>query len=73
MRIDVKYTKDVYAQKGLTIVTQTGLELTDNILPGDVISLFAINKKVGFITTNLKMEIPKENIQDVIDALKQFL
>jgi hypothetical protein len=75
MKNQIDYTRTVRARAMNKSPNQKGLYLTDEHWDNkkDVVSIMSVNAKDGNVTSHLWLQIPKENLQDVIDALKQFV
>lgn len=69
---EVKYKRAVKAYAMSKSVSQSGLHINDG-LANNTVSLHSINTKDGKVTSHLMLQIPKENLQEVIDALKLFV
>jgi len=70
MEIQVDYSRIVFGAAGRkwpSIKAITMEEINNNI------NFHFINDKTNLPTTDFKVSIPKENIPDVINALKQFI
>lgn len=65
----VKYSRTVHARKQHS-VKQSGIEFSSN---GDTIDIFCINEKTNSITTYLRMQIPREDLGKVVEALKLMI
>jgi hypothetical protein len=66
----VKYTRVVKSQASIKTPNMSGLSISAY---GDKIRLNAINPVTNVKTTYLYMEIPKEDLEEVINTLKTFL
>lgn len=67
--ISVPFTRTVMAIKGGKCVAQQGVNISKK---EDDITIYCLNKKDGGITTRLRIEIPMESLDSVIEALKQM-
>lgn len=76
MTKEVKYGRTVKAQAMSKSPYQVGLILIDDKIwggdTGETVSLHSMNAKDGKQTSYLRLQIPKEHIDEVIEALKQF-
>lgn len=72
---EVKYSRTVYARAMSKSPNQAGIHIEDESWYSDKknILLHSVNAKDGNITSHLYLQIPKENLGEVIEALKQFL
>ena len=74
---DIKYKRTVNAIAGRKYAYSAGIILRDDSLyrVGDnsVLCLHSINKKDGKQTTDLMLQIPKEDIHEFINALTKFI
>ena len=75
MHIDIKYKKPVVSTAMSKHPYQSGLRVSEGLCYIDmspVIKINAFNPKMNDITSHLEMQIPKENVQELIDALNQL-
>lgn len=75
MTSKVSYQRPVSARGGRKSPNSRGIELEDESWyaeGGKNIIVHNLNRKDGYRTTDLHLVIPKENIDEVIEALKQF-
>lgn len=70
MNREIKYNRIVRSVAGNKYPFQTGLSLTK---VDDVIEIKAFNSVTKSTTTGLRMEIPLENVEEVIEKLKELL
>jgi len=71
--MEIKYNRIVLSSAMSKNPYQSGLSLTRTKSykdEGDIINIQAINPQTNTITTHLRIEIPVENIDDVIDILE---
>ncbi len=76
MKADVKFSRIVQMRAGRKNPQSKGFQLDDEGWYSDSnknIVIHNVNNKDGNLTTDLHICIPKENIEDVITALKKFL
>jgi hypothetical protein len=52
---------------------QSGLFISKTAITADAVRIQAINPKTNTVTSHLYMEIPFENIPEVIQALQELL
>lgn len=72
MTEQIDYNRIVDAQGGRKWVNQKGIRVLFEAHT-KTIKLHSINAKDGRQTTDLRLEIPVEHINEVIDALKQYV
>lgn len=65
----VDYNRVVGARGGRKWVNQKGIIVGRS---NDRVQLHSVNAKDGRQTTDLRLEIPLESVEDVINALRQF-
>jgi hypothetical protein len=72
---NVKYSRVVDAKAMSKAPKQAGLSINndEDWRTKDVVTLNSINSKDGMITSHLRLQIPKEDLQSVINALNKFL
>lgn len=73
--VKVHYTRTVRAYAKVHGINQAGIhfmKLYNRSDPNAVIEISCINKKDGKLTTGLALQIPREDLDNVIDALKQM-
>lgn len=66
----IKYNRVVRSRAMSKSPNQSGLSLTLN---NDIIDVESINPRMNDVTSHLRIQIPKESLQEVIDNLKTFL
>lgn len=67
--IEVKYSRAVHSRFKTAFVNQAGIHMQRG--EAEVL-LYSINKKDGWPTTGVHMNIPVEDIDKIIEALKQM-
>lgn len=72
---DVKYKRTVHAHAGRKYPYSGGIILRDDgYYEGEnIVCLHSINKRDGKQTTDLMLQIPKEEIHEFINALTKFI
>lgn len=76
MRSQINYRRNVKARAMSKSPCQAGMELEDESYYSDGgknVVLHSINAKDGKVTSHLHLQIPKEDINRVIEALKHYL
>lgn len=71
---EVKYNRAVKASAMSKSPSQSGLHMNDeHWSKNNTISLHSMNTKDGKVTSHLMLQIPREALESVINALKQFV
>lgn len=71
MKHEIHYSRSVQAKAMSKSPAQAGIIITDEHFQNRV-SLHCINAKDGKQTTHLMLQIPKEDLDNVINSLIQF-